>query len=398
MSGSPSAEVRSPNRRLVVVVVPDFTPTIGGTVRQATLQAQGMLHRGYRVVVLTRRYDRGWPSHAQSDGLDIVRFGLPGRGGLAEKLSLVILAAWFARRRHQIVLVQSIMYSDYALAASAVGLRSAVAVVWAAHGEATDVLGEAPDRLRSLQRGLRRSVLFGCHHVALTGAIRDELTAQGLCGASIAVIPVPVDVLRFRPPSPDERAQARADLGIDPGELVVTFTGRFVRTKGVDRLIEAFARLRASAPRSRLLLVGGGSDQENKQVRADAARWQLADSVIMSGVVVDVERSLWASDIFVLPSVREGLSNSLVEAMACGLPCVAGAEAGGDQVLYSGAGLIPASSDVSELYQALVDLSEDEPLRRQLGRAAVQRTQSFTPDRVAARYEDLVLTHLGEEP
>jgi len=381
-----------------VVVVPDFTPTIGGTVRQATLQAQGMLRRGYRVVVVTRRYDRSWPRHAHVDGLDVLRFGLPGRGGLAEKLSLAILVAWFARRRHQIVLVQTIMYSDYALAASAVGLRSAVAVVWAAHGEATDVLGAGPDPVRSLQRRLRRSVLSGCHHVALTDAIRDELSMHGLSGASIAVIPVPVDVLRFRPPSPDERAQARADLGIDPDELVVTFTGRFVRSKGVDRLIEAFARLRASAPRSRLLLVGGGTEEENEQVRADAARWQLADSVSIPGMVVDVVHYLWASDIFVLPSVREGLSNSLVEAMACGLPCVAGAEAGGDQVLDGGAGLIPASSGVRELYQALVDLSEDESLRRQLGRTAVERAQSCTPDLVAARYEGLVLAHLGEEP
>jgi len=115
-------------------------------------------------------------------------------------------------------------------------------------------------------------------------------------------------------------------------------------------------------------------------------------------MVGDVVHYLWASDIFVLPSVREGLSNSLVEAMACGLPCVAGAAAGGDQVLDGGAGLIPASSGVPELYQALVDLSEDEALRRQLGRTAVERAQSCTPDLVAARYKGLVLAHLGEEP
>jgi glycosyltransferase involved in cell wall biosynthesis len=178
---------------------------------------------------------------------------------------------------------------------------------------------------------------------------------------------------------------------LTPGELVVVFTGRFVATKGVDRLIEAFAELRHTAPASRLLLVGGGSPEEEERVRSAAARWELGDSLVVSGIVTDVERYLWASDVFVLASVREGLSNSLVEAMATGLACIAGAEAGGDQVLYDGAGVIPRSSDVPDLARALVTLNRDPAARDRLARAAVERTRSFTPRRVAEQYEQLVL-------
>lgn len=385
------------NRNLAVVAVPDFSPTIGGTVRQATLQAQGMGDRGYRPLVLTRRYDRSWPRRDHIEGLDVIRFGLPGRSGIAEKLSLLALMLWFARHRPRIAMVQTIMYSDYALAASAAGLRRRVAVVWAAHGEATDVVGPNLGGLRGLQRRVRRTVLVGCHQVALTEAIRAELAAQGLGEASTAVIPVPVDVQRFRPPTAPERSQARAGLGLGVDDIVIAYTGRFVPSKGVDRLLEAFDRVRISVPKARLLLVGGGSTAEEEQVRDDVARRQLNSLVTISGIVSDVERYLWASDIFALPSMREGLSNSLVEAMACGLPCVAGSEAGGDQVLYDGAGLVPAASDVQELCRALLDLATDAALRSRLGSKAVDRTQGFTPDRVAARYEDLVLTPLVED-
>lgn len=106
------------------------------------------------------------------------------------------------------------------------------------------------------------------------------------------------------------------------------------------RLIEVFAGLPAAGPAKRLMLVGGGTEDEISEVGRALAHWQVEARVTMPGVVPDVERYLWASDIFVLPSVREGLSNSLVAAMACGLACglacVAGAEAGGDQVLYGG--------------------------------------------------------------
>jgi glycosyltransferase involved in cell wall biosynthesis len=388
MTRIPTASTR---RRLVVIVVPDFAPTIGGTVRQATLQARGMQQLGYQVVVVTRRYDRGWPSRQEVDGLDVVRFGLPGRSGIAEKLSLLVLTWWFLRHRRLVAIVQTIMYSDYAAAAAVAGLRSRVAVVWAAHGEATDVLGPTAERLRAFQRRLRAACLGGCRHVALTVAIRDELVERGLPAASVAVVPVPVDTERFRPPTPSERAGVRADLGLTPDELVVVFTGRFVATKGVDRLIEAFAELRQTAPASRLLLVGGGSPEEEERVRSAAARWELGDSLVVSGIVTDVERYLWASDVFVLASVREGLSNSLVEAMATGLACIAGAEAGGDQVLYDGAGVIPRSSDVPDLARALVTLNRDPAARDRLARAAVERTRSFTPRRVAEQYEQLVL-------
>lgn len=385
-------------RDTVVVAVPDFYPTIGGTVRQAAVQAQGMAERGYRAVVVTRRYERTWPAQEEVDGLAVVRLGVPSRSGWAEKVSLLALALWLARRSPRIAMVQTIMYSDYAVPAWAVGLGRRCAVVWAAHGEATDVLGARPSPLRSLLPRARLVLQRRLRHVALTPAIREELAGLGIPKVMTTVIPVPVDGARFRPPTPDERAEARARVGAGADELVVTFTGRFVVSKGVDRLIDAVGRLKASGHLVRLVLVGGGTQDQEDEVRRIVRDRGLECCTVITGVVSDPESFLWAGDALVLPSVREGLSNSLVEAMACGLACVAAAEAGGDQALYGGAGLVPPSSSVEDITAALLTLADDPSLRQRLGATAVERARLYCVATVTAMYESLIAPEGARTP
>jgi glycosyltransferase involved in cell wall biosynthesis len=115
----------------------------------------------------------------------------------------------------------------------------------------------------------------------------------------------------------------------------------------------------------------------------------LERSVTFTGVVDDVETYLHASDIFCLPSEREGMSNSLVEAMACGLACVAPASAGGDDLLADGAGLVPASNAANDLAASLTSLIADRELRLRLGRAAAARVQAHSLSAVIDAYEKL---------
>jgi glycosyltransferase involved in cell wall biosynthesis len=156
--------------------------------------------------------------------------------------------------------------------------------------------------------------------------------------------------------------------------------------------VEAFARLVATGQPARLLLVGGGNapDECGDQLRAQVRQSGLDEVVDFVGVVRDVERYLWAADVFVLPSRREGLSNSLSEAMACGLACVAGPEAGGDQVLTDGAGVIPPSNEADDLFKVLSELAGDPALRQRLGAVAVARAQEMSIEAVGASYNALL--------
>ncbi len=371
--------------RQAVIVVPDYNPTLGGTVRQATNQARGLTAIGVPAQVLTRRYERTWARRDLVDGISVRRFGFPGRCGLSEKASLPCLWWWLTRRRNQLAMVQTIMYSDYAVVAVASGLRRKTIVIWAANGEATDVVGPARNLLRRAQRWIRRRVLEGCGHVALTPAIEGELHGLGL--KRCKVIPVPVDGQKFRLADPAERAAARGRLGLGNDEVAFIYTGRFDADKGLDRLAEAFAALIRRGVRARLVLVGSG---EMEPLRSSLRAAGVEALTILPGAVDDVETYLWASDVFVLSSVREGLSNSLAEAMSCGLACVAAAEAGGDQVLYEGAGLIPPSASVPDLTDALLRLAEQASLRRRLGDRAIARAAMFASDQVADSYTGLL--------
>ena len=142
---------------------------------------------------------------------------------------------------------------------------------------------------------------------------------------------------------------------------------------------------------ARLFLVGDSRadlDDRRAALRAQVKRLGLEDRVEFAGAVPDVRPYLYAADVFVLPSDREGLSNSLLEAMACGLPCVAPASAAGDQVLDPSSGIVPPSNDPRDLADALAHL-EDPDLRARLGAGARPAAQHYSLDAVTDRYETL---------
>jgi glycosyltransferase involved in cell wall biosynthesis len=97
--------------------------------------------------------------------------------------------------------------------------------------------------------------------------------------------------------------------------------GRLVPTKGYDRLVRAFGKIKTRLPATRLILVGGGRLYES--LKAQAAAQHAGGSIMLLGPRDDVPELLAAFDAFVLPSIAEGSPRSLAEAMACGLLCIA---------------------------------------------------------------------------
>jgi glycosyltransferase involved in cell wall biosynthesis len=381
--------------RLITFVVPDFEPAVGGTVRQTGLQARALADRGHRVAVLTRRVDASWPRHELIDGIEVRRLGPVGAGRASGWLALGSMALWLRRRRRMVGAVQTVMWANAAVASTLAGLRSKTAVMWAIDGEASTVLRGGSQARRGISR-VRRAVLRGCRHVALTGTMLEELRAMGV-GDRAAVIPVPVDTEHFRPASPDERADARRELGLVEDSFVVLYIGHLQARKAVDRLVEAFRRLLAEQPNARLLIVGGepgGEDDVGDELRTQGTAPELEGRVLFCGVVPDPIRHLWAADVFVLPSSREGMPNSILEALACGIPAIAPTSAGGAQLL-SGCGIVPPSNSPEDLLDALRAIASDPVRGAALGRKGRERAAEFDVDRVIDRYELLYADMAG---
>jgi glycosyltransferase involved in cell wall biosynthesis len=283
------------------------------------------------------------------------------------------------------------MWPDAWASAALAGLLRRTVVLWAIRGEAAEAIRTGTSASRRGIGRARRALLRRCVHVTLTPAMAAELEALGDMTPT-EVIPVPVDTAHFRPPTPAERRDARAALGLDETAFAIVYVGHLEERKAVDRLLEAVARLARDGAAVALVVVGGGrglpTDTE-RELRSRAAEDDLSGLVRFVGVEPDPRPYLWAADALVLPSVREGMPNSLLEAMACGLPCIAPASAGGDELLDAETGIVPRSNAPEDLSAALRDLAANPARRRQLGDAARGRVHRFGIAEVAERYEQL---------
>lgn len=198
-------------------------------------------------------------------------------------------------------------------------------------------------------------------------------------GQLVHVPGVGVDTDRFAPDHTAagrlRRGHLRASLGAADDDTVVTFVGRLVGEKGLDDLAEAFIQ---AAPGRRLVLwlVGDvlGSERDHTapaRVAGRLADHGLADRVRFVGRRDDIPELLRSSDVFVLPSLREGLPVSLLEAMASEVAVVATDIRGSREVVEDGrTGLLVPVRRPDALASALLRLHDDTGLRRALGRAA----------------------------
>jgi glycosyltransferase involved in cell wall biosynthesis len=381
--GEPAAPA-STGPRAIVLVVPDYLPSLGGTTTQTRLHAAEFARRGWDVTVLTRRVRGGGPNVV--DGVPVRRVGPPGRSRVIKAPMLVCLWWWLFRRRRSIDVVSVIMDVDFTVCSVFAGLGRATVHTWVTRGDASRAL-------TGRKAGIRRSALQRSRQVVLSEPMRAELTDLGL--AEAAVIAVPVDSARYRPPSAAERAAARSSLGLGEG-LVVVSVSHLQERKGTDRLLAAADLLQGRGVAFTLLLVGGPVESEDvfyvERLKEFVSDRSLSGSVRFEGPKADVLPYLFAADLFCLASHREGMPNVLLEAMACGVPCVAPPSAGGDVLLGAGVGVIPHSNEPDALAGALESLLADSAARDRAQRRALEAVRrSHSIGQVIDQYEALAV-------
>jgi glycosyltransferase involved in cell wall biosynthesis len=195
-----------------------------------------------------------------------------------------------------------------------------------------------------------------------------------------------VDLSRF---AQRDRRGARELLQLPPDALVIGTVGRLVPVKNQALLLDAIARLHAEGIHVVGLLAGDGPLRQELTARADALG--IAAFVRFLGERQDVERVFAAMDIFVLPSVSEGMSNTIQEAMASGLPVIATRVGGAGELVADGkTGILVPSRDVEALSGAMARLASDAHLRQVLGEAGRHRARhEFGLARMVRDYEDL---------
>ncbi len=243
--------------------------------------------------------------------------------------------------------------------------------------------GQAEEPMRArLRRRAYRELLRRCPAVvAVSAQVRDSIVADlGAAPAEAARIAVIPNGVEIPEPQPAESlAQARARYGILPKDPLVLAAGRLTEQKNFATLLEAVAKLRARGILCRVLIAGDGPLRAYLERRVDELR--IDDQVILAGNIDDLNLIMQTADLFVLPSLWEGLPLTLLEAMARGRPCVGSRIKGIAEVIEDGvSGLLVEPGDAAGLAAAVGQLLGD-PARRaafgSAGREIVRRSYDF---------------------
>jgi glycosyltransferase involved in cell wall biosynthesis len=183
-------------------------------------------------------------------------------------------------------------------------------------------------------------------------------------------------------------ARVRSELGLPDNVPVVGSVANFRPVKGHRYLLEAFRRVLDDVPEARLVLVGRG--ELERELRALADRLGLHAHVIFAGSSAHAARVMTAFDIFVLPSLDEGLPVALLEALSLGKACVVTKVGGVPEVITNGVdGALVRPGDALAIASALTPLLRDGSLRQQYGAAALARAADFDVRFTASKLEHL---------
>jgi glycosyltransferase involved in cell wall biosynthesis len=204
---------------------------------------------------------------------------------------------------------------------------------------------------------------------------------------AVTVIPNAVPDDRFRPPSPPERAEARAALGLPAGSPVILFIGALAPEKGADIAIRACAGL----PEAILLVAGDGSQRSELEV---LAKGRMPNRCVFMGALDDPAVAYWSADLVISPSRSESMPAVLIEAGLCRLASVATDVGATSEVVAHGeTGLVVPAGDAGALASAVTELMGDPERRAAMGVAAAALcSERFTISRTAPMWLDLLLT------
>ncbi len=202
--------------------------------------------------------------------------------------------------------------------------------------------------------------------VTVSEAVRRQVLKAGYPARRVLTLHDAVDATTFSFDRVQTGARVREELGCTTAHLLVCAVGRLSPEKGHGFLLAAFREVLAAVPKARLVLAGEGPLRSRLQ--AQAAGCGLGDHVIFAGYRDDVETIIAASDLLVMPSLREGFGDPIIEAMALQRPVIASRVGGMVEIVRDGeTGLLVPPGDPGALAQAIINLLRDHQARERMG-------------------------------
>ncbi len=346
--------------------------------------------RGLSVSVLTRKM-KGLPSFEIIRGVPVYRSIRTLPWGKWFGITYILSVFWFLyRQRNSYDIIHCHILQ---------GFHSAVAMLFKLFFKKKVIIKVAASGPLSAFKMLK-NVLFGKfllkkikyadRIIAVCSQSKQEALQEGFPPSSVIQIPNGVDTRLFIP-APYNKANT--------GKII--FVGRLDFMKGVHVLLKAFRKLKEEGLQAHLDIFGDGPERD-KLIRM-AGDLSVNDSVSFCGEVKEVVRCLQESTIFVLPSLSEGLSNVILEAMSCGLSVVATRAGGTTDIIKDGVnGLLVDPENSDQLFDAMKKLLNNHDLAEKLGAEARRTAESrfsinTTVDAYVTLYHELCDENSAQE-
>ncbi len=373
----------------VCYLISHFHPRESGAERQALAQGRELVRRGHSVRVVTR-YIPGLPRNEVVEGVLIHRWVKTSARGPLFGLSFVagvIRSLRKLRPHYDLIHTHQALWESISTGLGRDLFQGAPILVQPA---SSGYFGEAEEMARTKGfRLLRRLALRNPLFAAISADIERQWLDLGVAPEKMIRMASGVDAEHFRP----GRSQVEASL---PPRPRVVFTGRLHPQKNLDLLLDVWPEV-VRRTGANLVLVGDGPDRNT--LVDQAQRVGVSSHVHFTGSVADPADLLRSADLFALPSVAEGMSNSLLEAMSTGLPCLASEIGGNTDLITNGeTGVLVPPGDRQAWTTALIQRIEDSEGSRRMGSAARARIEAeFALPVVVDRYIALYRRMLGHD-
>lgn len=362
---------------------------IGGAQKLVAQTAEGLNRNKYEITVACLYQAGYWAKWLESHGISVLDLKM------RSKFDFHVLTRLASHvRSKEIRLINTHLFHAN-LVGTMIGKRVDVPVIISTRH--SDEIG---GRRREIIN--RLTVPFRDHTIAISDSVmRTELKRSGVNPLKISTITNGIDTNEFLKSDEHLIASIRNEFDLSNDDIVIVYIGRIVPEKGLAFLLNAVRLLKPKCYDTKVLIIGGGTAES--EVQSMVAKNNLQDSVILGGIRTEISEILSIGDIFVLPSLWEGLPLGLIEAMAAAKPVIATAVGGVPEIVINEkTGLLVPPADSESLAEAILTLLKDPARARQMGEAGRNRAiEHFdikrTIQQTEALYDSLLRKKLGIE-
>ncbi len=376
----------------VLMVTGAYYPEISSGGLQTRLMAAA-LRGDAEVRVLTTALDMDTPRYSRVDEVEVTRIHLRAVNAASKTTALGVIVPEVLRLVRWCDVVHLHGVSSKNILVTAAARLFGKPVVLSLHTMGAD----EPGPVRRTGMLSWRAFRAATRYLSVSAALRQSYLDAGLPADRIELVGNGIDIDQFSPASLEQKRRLRRSLGIEPQRPVVLFVGFFSQDKQPRVLFDAWLRLRDLHHIDASLVFVGATRSGYYEVderladdmRGVADARGLGDRLMFAGSRHDVHEYFRLADVFVLPSRREGLPVALMEAMSCGVPCVASRLPGAtDTLIVDGvSGLLVPPGDVAAFADGLRVMLTDTDGASRMGEAArAVVTERFSASTIAGRW------------